>query len=231
MKLINQFAKISLITPHPEATIEHAARTCYKTEATTEARRTRLIQRLVKSKHGAMLEFADATFQIVTNRGVTHELVRHRLCSFAQESTRYCDYKGHLEFIRPVWLNMLTGTYMNQEVLESLLLRTYQYKNIPKKTRDSNIADIKFLLNCMHAEEEYKGLRILGWPPEKAREVLPNSLATTIMVKANLREWLHMCSLRTSAKAHPQIRELFQSIYLTLSAHAPILFPLGGTKR
>jgi len=182
MKLIHQSHQI-LSTSGGVGSIEQAARTCYKSEdKMEEGSDVALFERLRKSGHHAMLEFGDATVKFITNRGVTHELVRHRLCSFAQESTRYCNYGKEkfgkeITFIHPVWRNGPIGW----------------------KT---------FLLSLEDAERSYFKLLENGWTPQEAREVLPNALKTEIVVKANLREWRHIFKLRCSGAAHPQIRDL-----------------------
>ena len=124
------------------------------------------------------------TVNFICDRGVSHELVRHRHCSFAQKSTRFCDEKGDIGFIVPCWipdtiLDIQTGT---------------PYTRFKDAVSDS--------------EEYYKVLKVYGWKPEQARAVLPNALSTEIIVKANLQEWNHIFKLRCDKAAHPQMREL-----------------------
>lgn len=124
------------------------------------------------------------TVRFITNRGVTHELVRHRPCSFAQESTRYVNYNGQdMEFIEPVWLEV-----------------------------DKSWSIEEFFYACGYAEKRYSNLIKLGWKPEQAREVLPNSLKTEIVVQATLAQWKHIFTLRCHKAAHPQIRALMQPL-------------------
>lgn len=138
-----------------------------------------------------------AMARLVTNRGVTHELVRHRIASYMQESTRYCDYKGKpMQFIRPVWasdevLGMWDAESMDKESL-----------GISKR------AEELFVLSCMEDEYAYAELRKEGWAPQFAREVLPNALKTEIVVLANCLEWQHIFHMRCATDAHPQIQEL-----------------------
>jgi thymidylate synthase (FAD) len=152
---------------------------------------------LIDQGHHAMLEFGDIIVRFITNRGVTHELVRHRLCSFAQESTRYVRYDGRMEFIRPVWFDDLSEFDRNIETWKSAMLS---------------------------AENHYRYLLEGGWRPEQAREVLPNSLKTEIVVKANIREWRHIFQLRTSRKAHPQMRALMIPLLTELREKIPVVF-------
>lgn len=176
--------------------IERVARTCYKSEDKIKAGSdVVLVDRLIKRGHFAMLEFQDIIVKLWTNRGVTHELVRHRLCSYAQESTRYVRYDGSMEFIRPVWWNEST------EAQKAVFLRS-----------------------CGRAEVDYKELLDLGWSPQQAREVLPNALKTEINVKANIREWRHIFNMRYSEAAHPQICGLMQPLLLELKGGVPLVF-------
>ena len=135
------------------------------------------------------------TVRLITNRGVTHELVRHRPCSFAQESTRYVKYDNDMEFIKPVWY----------EANDDKPNKIFRYA-------------------CEKAEFGYIGLRTNGWRPEQAREVLPNSLKTEIVVKATLEEWFHIFKLRCTKAAHPQIRALLTPLLAELKEQIPAVF-------
>jgi thymidylate synthase (FAD) len=165
---------------------------------------------LLDKGHDAMIEFGDVTVRFVTNRGVTHELVRHRMASYAQESTRYVRYDGGMEFIRPVW------------VLESYAETTFLPEDLIRY--DRNNPEHIFVSSCIKAEIAYKTLLGQGWRPEQAREVLPNSLKTEICMKANIREWRHIFQLRCSKKAHPQIRALMLSLLAELKQKLPVVF-------
>lgn len=187
---------------HAEVEIEHAARTCYKShEWITKESACKLIKRLIYAKHDAMLEFGPSiTVRFICDRGVSHELVRHRLCSFAQESTRYCNYTkdkfgNELTFIIPRWL---------------------------KNENDPNYREWASLMQTI--DIMYSRLIRLGWTPEKARSILPNSIKTEIVVKANIREWRHILKLRTAANAHPQMRELMVPLLGELAEISPALF-------
>ena len=177
--------------------IELAGRTCYKSEGRiTKDSSRKFVKRIIKQGHTSVLEHATASVRFITNRGVTHELVRHRLCSFSQESTRYVKYDGDMEFIKPVWLNLVNSIWADS-------------------MRD--------------AEQKYRGLLCMGWRPEQAREVLPNSLKTEIVVTTNLREWKHIFDLRCSKAAHPQIRELMISCRKGFREAIPIVFDEDNT--
>jgi len=158
-----------------------------------------------------MIEFGDIIVKFITNRGVTHELVRHRMCSFAQESTRYVNYKGGMEFIRPVWLSdEIISKYNSIEDIDPIL--------IPSDP------EYRFILNLIHNELDYCWLIGHGWQPQQAREVLPNALKTEIVVKANIREWRHILTLRCSKAAHPQMRALMLPLLAELKEKLPIVF-------
>ena len=176
--------------------IEKAGRTCYKSEdKITNESAAKFVNSLLKSGHESVIEHVNASVKFITNRGVTHELVRHRLCAFSQESTRYVKYDGDMEFIKPVWWET------SDEAPK------FEWERAMK-----------------NAEEAYLNLLRQGWRPEQAREVLPNSLKTEIVVSANMREWRHIFKLRTSKAAHPQIRELMLSCLKGFRKEIPVLF-------
>ncbi|MCL5260677.1 MAG: FAD-dependent thymidylate synthase [Gammaproteobacteria bacterium] len=164
MKIINQSWEWLQKPENPLAMIEKSGRTCYKSEnRITQDSAKKFVAMLVNLKHEAMLEHAAASVRFVTNRGVTHELVRHRLASFAHESTRYVKYLGEMEFIKPVWWDDPNYPEQNKEIWRKAML---------------------------FAEDSYHAALKAGDKPEQAREILPHSIKTEIVVTANLREWL-----------------------------------------
>jgi thymidylate synthase (FAD) len=196
MIIIDQSHDIISLPDNLLQVIEAAGRTCYKSEEKiTPDSAAGFVARMRDRGHHAMIEFGDIIVRFVTNRGVTHELVRHRLCSFAQESTRYVRYDGKMEFIRPCWWD--DSTPAQQTLWQTAM------------------AD---------AETRYLALLESGWRPEQAREVLPNSLKTEIVVKGNIREWRHIFALRCTKKAHPQIRTLMIPLLSELKEHLPVVF-------
>jgi len=197
MKIIEQSYEIISLPENLLQTIEKAGRTCYKSESRiTDISANGFTEMLIRRGHHAMIEFGDIIVKFITNRGITHELVRHRLCSFAQESTRYVKYNGEMEFIKPVWLSL----------------------DKDNSTRDS------WTSAMLTAEMMYKDLLNNNWKAEQAREVLPNSLKTEIVVKANIREWRHIFNLRCSPSAHPQMRALMVPLLDELKEKLPIVF-------
>jgi len=175
--------------------IMRAGATCYKSEPQHPERFVRM---LMNKGHESVIEHVSASVRIITNRGVTHELVRHRLASFSQESTRYCNYGGkEMEFIRPVWWNSMPEDGLGQKI---------------------------FIEACEEDEYHYKQFIGCGWRPEQAREVLPNALKTEIVMTANLREWRHVFKLRTSKAAHPQMRALMLDLLSDFKEAIPVIF-------
>lgn len=212
MKIIEQSYEILSIPQNLLPTLELAGRTCYKSEdKITADSAEKFVAMLVKRGHHAMIEFGSIIVKFVTNRGVTHELVRHRLCSFAQESTRYVNYGGHdIAFIRPVWCTeSVCGDY------------TGESESIPPVFDEATYA---WCYAMQASERWYNELLADGWRPEQAREVLPNSLKTEIVVQANIREWRHIFNLRTSASAHPQMQALMKPLLDELRGKLPVVF-------
>lgn len=180
----------------PLEVIEQAGRTCYKSEeAITEDSAREFVEMILKRGHESVIEHVSASVRFITNRGVTHELVRHRLCAFSQESTRFVRYDGTMEFIKPVWWDDWSP---GMQACWTQSLET--------------------------AEESYRKLLDAGARPEQAREVLPNSLKTEIVVTANIREWRHILKVRCSEAAHPQMRQLMRSCRTGFQSEFPVLF-------
>ena len=182
-----------------EEFMERVGRTCYKSEdRITEDSSRKFIKMLYERGHHAMLEHCVASVKFVCDRGVTHELVRHRLCSFAQESTRYCNY-GKDKFDNQI------------SVIEPPGLDTPEAREAWERA-------------CLVAEEQYMNLIGMGVPPQIARSILPNCLKTEIWTTANLREWTHIFKLRCSSKAHPQIREVMMMALEVFRNEVPSMF-------
>lgn len=184
--------------------IELAGRTCYKSEdKITNDSAKQFVQKLNKLGHHSVIEHSAMTIKFIVDRGVSHELVRHRLCAFSQESTRYCNYKGGVTFIIPPWVDIEEGEY-----------------SFASPHCDKDIY-IEHLLNC---EFTYQTLLLNSWSPQQARSVLPNSLKTEIVVTTNFREWQHIFKLRTSKAAHPQMREIMIPTLEVVKKFVPIIF-------
>ncbi len=198
MKIVKPSVELLWITPEAEKQIETAGRTCYKSEDKITADSAfKFVEQMRKSGHHAMIEHAVASFRIVTDRGITHEIVRHRLASYAQESTRYCNYSGEkfgkeCSFICPPGLDSEQLGFWKSA--------------------------------CRASEESYFLMLEAGCSPQIARSVLSNCLKTEIVMMANLREWRHFIKLRASSAAHPQIRPIARDILWHLMQHAPSVF-------
>ena len=185
--------------------IELAARTCYKSEnMVTPESSAKIVKHLVAHNHLAMLEHASIAVKFVVDRGVSHEIVRHRVASYAQESTRYCNYginkfNNEITVIRP---SEFEETSFEYEIWRS---------------------------SCEQAEEAYLLLIDRGVSPQWARSVLPHSLKTEIVVNMNLREWLHFFNLRAigvTGAPHPQIKEVAIPLLEKFAKEMPEVF--GG---
>jgi thymidylate synthase (FAD) len=179
--------------------LERAGRTCYKSEAKiTDDSSQKFAKMILGRQHDSVVEHLTASYKIICDRGVSHEIVRHRIgTSYSQESTRYVSYnKRGLQFIDPV-------------------------SAFASMTEDQ--LDIWFIA-MTEAEANYKAMIDGGCTPELARSVLPNSTKTEIVMTANLRAWRHFIELRTSPKAHPQMREIANMIFWDLSALWPCIF-------
>ena len=198
MKLIKpSFEILSKIDRNEILTsIELAGRTCYKSEdKITEDSASKFVEMIINRGHLSVIEHKSISVKFICDRGVSHELVRHRIASFSQESTRYCNYgkDEHIQFIIPSWLDL-------QESIIDL-----EYLNTLGPTNKG----IRWILSMYQAEDNYLYLlNIEHWSPQQARAVLPNSLKTEIVVTANLREWKEIFKQRCSSAAHPQMREL-----------------------
>lgn len=185
--------------------IERAGRTCYKSEdKITDESAPAFVKKILGMGHESVLEHEKVTVRVVCDRGVTHEIVRHRLCAFSQESTRYCDYHkaGEIQVIDPCfWPSVNPSEFIQGADRRSI-----------------------WLLAMKQAEASYNTLRELDARPEQARSVLPNSLKTEIVVTADLREWRHVFRLRTSKKAHPQMREIMIPLLAEFKSRIPVVF-------
>lgn len=204
MKIIKQTYEI-IWNPGRELAyqcIERAGRTCYKSEdKITPESSAAFVKMLMSRDHQAMIEFApDIIVKFTTDRGVSHELVRHRIASFAQESTRYCNYSkdkfgNELTFIEPT------------DLLPKRSWKYLAWKSVMKASEMGYLALIKMKMS-----------------PQWARSVLPNSLKTEICVKMNFRELKHFFRLRTSPAAHPQMRELIEPFFNQMKEEYPEIF-------
>lgn len=182
------------------ATIEAAGRTCYKSESKiSEGSAEKFIRGIIKRGHEAVIEHGSLSVRFVCDRGVSHEIVRHRLAAYCQESTRYCNYSkgdfgGEITVIKPIYLAEDTPVY-----------------RIWKRS-------------CETAEIAYFDLLTEGCTAQEARAVLPNSLKTEVVMTADIREWRHFIKLRNSPAAHPQMREVAGMLAVLFKDNYPVFF-------
>jgi len=180
--------------------IERAGRTAYKSEneINNDSYKS-FIKKIIKNGHESVLEHQSISVRVICDRGVSHEIVRHRIASYTQESTRYCNYsnkkfRNEITFIKPCFWNCDSKEY-----------------NLWKDVM-SNI------------EKKYMQLMEMGSHPQEARSILPNSLKTEIFITMNLREWRHFFKLRTSLKAHPQMQQIANMILSLFKKKIQIIF-------
>lgn len=183
--------------------IERIARTCYKSEdKITDESAPKMVKALIKRQHMAMLEHYSVSVKFICDRGVSHEIVRHRVSSYAQESTRYCNYSS--------------GKYGNEiTVIEPFFFK----EGTPEYTA--------WYMSCLAAEDAYNSLIKMGRSPQEARSVLPNSLKTELVMTMNLREWAHFFNLRaigTTGAPHPQMKEIALPLLKVFAEALPEVF-------
>jgi len=191
--------------------LERIGKTCYKSEANiTEDSANAFIKKIIKNGHLSVIEHFSITARVICDRGVSHELVRHRIASYSQESTRYVRYDKGLEVIAPCFWEE-----DDDKMKEFVCYGDLGYC-------DSKLKLWKFAMS--QAEEYYKVLIEGGATPQEARSVLPNSLKTEIVVTMNLRAWRHFFKLRCAAAAHPQMRQIAFMLLSKISKQLPIVF-------
>ena len=202
MKIIEP--SVELINPIPYElalnTVEIAGRTCYQSEdKITDGSAEALIRRIIKSGHESVLEHVSVTARFICDRGVSHEIARHRIGAYSQESTRYCNYSngkfgGEITVIKPCFWRPNTEPYD------------------------------RWASSCFKAEYEYFKLLENGATPQEARSVLPNSLKTALIVTYDLREWRHFLRLRCAPDAHPQMQQVAKMAQKLLTERYPVFF-------
>lgn len=182
------------------STVEQAGRTCYKSEdKITDGSAEKFVRNILKRGHEAVIEHGSLTVRFICDRGVSHEIVRHRLAAYAQESTRYCSYDK------------------NQFGSEITVIR-------PCTLADTDSPYRIWKRSCEHAEVAYFDLLNEGCTPQEARSVLPNSLKTEVVMTADLREIRHFLKLRCAMAAHPDMRVVANMLLTLLKQTYPVFF-------
>lgn len=180
--------------------LERIGRVCYKSENKISDDTAQVfLKNIIKRGHEAVIEHEKITVKVTCDRGVSHEIVRHRIASYCQESTRYCNYgldkfNHEITFIKPCFWSEDSESYMNWQQ------------------------------QMLCAEKSYFELLRMGATPEEARSVLPNSLKTELVMTMNLREWRHFIKLRISNAAHPQMREIAEMMLKIFCEELPLFF-------
>lgn len=206
MKIIKP--DVEFITPIDGATIlkrlEQCGRVCYKSEAKiTDTSAPAFVAGIIKRGHEAVLEHCSFTVKFICDRGVSHEIVRHRLAAYCQESTRYCNYSkdgfgNEITVIAPCFLEP----------------DPYDPESLWSRWKEA----------CSISEKAYFDLLAHGCTPQEARSVLPNSLKTEVVMTADIREWRHFLKLRCSPAAHPQMREVALILLEKVHTLIPVCF-------
>lgn len=180
--------------------IELCGRVCYKSEdRITDGSARKFVENIIRRGHEAVLEHDSITVKFTVDRGVSHEIVRHRLAAYCQESTRYCNYSkdgfgNEIAVIKPCFLECDSQKWAAWESA------------------------------MKNAEFSYLRMLDMGCSPQEARSVLPNSLKTEVVMTANLREWRHFFRLRTAPTAHPQMREVTIPLLQKFKELIPVVF-------
>lgn len=202
MKIINPSIKLEdeIDSQRIIKKLERIGRVCYKSEGNiNDESAEKFISNILNRNHESVIEHESISVRIICDRGVTHEIVRHRIASYSQESTRYCNYANdkfgnELTFIKPCFFEEGSHKY---EI----------WKN-----------------SMQNVENEYMELIRAGAKPQEARSILPNSIKTEIVMTMNLREWRHFFLLRCDKAAHPQMREVAIMILNIFKEKLPLLF-------
>jgi thymidylate synthase (FAD) len=200
MKIIKASARIEFAVRDVYGQIESIGRTCYKSELKqTDFSAEPFVRMLRDRGHFSMFDHVSVSVRFIVDCGVSHELVRHRIAAYAQESTRYCNYgkEGEVTFIQPCFC---------QELLPQI-----EIFNVWKQA-------------CLNAEKAYLEMLAMKCSPEQARSVLPNSLKTEIVATLDFTSWRHVFKLRTSKRAHPQMREVMVPLLAEFTARWPACF-------
>lgn len=180
--------------------LEQCGRVCYKSEdKITKDSAAKFVASIIQRGHESVLEHCSFTVKFICDRGVSHELVRHRLASYSQESSRYCDYSkgkfgGEIAVIEPRYFDRNGAEWGTWETA------------------------------CRQAEAAYFQLLAMGRNPQEARSALPQSLKTEVVMTANIREWRHFLRLRCDHAAHPDMRYLALKLLDQLHERVPVCF-------
>lgn len=214
MKIVQASYTIRKLAPWKDMLqlVEEIARTCYKSEENiTDISYENFLRGIIDRGHEAMIEHVGFSVKFINDRGVSHEEVRHRLASFAQESTRYCDYSKDKFDKNVTYVDISRGIELDTK------MRNYT-------AEQTALILVEWMEACQDAERHYFKMLELGATPQIARGVLNNSTKTEIWITMNLREWRHFFSLRADRPAHPQMREQALPLLHDLQEECPLIF-------
>lgn len=215
-----QKAGYEILTPISEGAvkelqhIERIGRVCYKSEdKITEDGESakRFVKMLISAGHEAMIEHSTLSVMFTVDRGVSHEMVRHRIASFAQESTRYVNYSKEKYGNEINVIDLKPGIELDRKMAQ-----------MPAEAISAVLTEWEQAM--LDAEKHYMRMIELGATAQIARSVLPNSTKTNITITANYREWRNYFKLRTATDAHPQIREVSIPLLQELQERIPVIF-------
>lgn len=223
MKIVQPYARI--VTPLDQtalSSIEYAARISHRSEDGQTDETWRRFIKAVVIDHGdwSVVEHVTVSVEFLVDRGITHELVRHRLFSFTQESTRFVNYEKKMppSFIYPLPDVMCPKCVEGDEPKYIVDSWMHSY------TGPSCGLNHVWLEGIEEAERSYKSLLKAGWRPQEARSVLPNAIASKILMTGNLRNFRHFFLMRTTKEAHPQMRQVTIPLLAEFQSRVPLLF-------
>lgn len=211
------------------ARLERYGRTCYKSEGRiASGSAADFVRGIIKSGHESVIEHEKVTVRVICDRGITHEIMRHRIASYSQESTRYCNYAQgrfgkEITVIRPFFFDP-TGKKKEVDVPFGISTKSGELAFAGTRPYEFNEFDVWWLA-MVFAEWAYLTLvDDFGRSPQEARGVLPNSLKTEIVITYNLRQWRHFFRQRCSRRAHPQMREITVPMLGEFKRRLPVIF-------
>ncbi len=218
------FELLTPLGPETLMLLELAGRTCYKSEdRITEGSAERFVRAIRKSGHESVLEHTVATVRIIGSRSMSHQLVRHRIAAYSQESQRYCNYgKKGFQVICPPTIGLHPGAYYFRKKYPTVFYTDPEFVNLWLDHTEFN-----FRWLCGRTAEciEYLDYINNGIPPEDARECLPNAMKTEVVATYNLRQWRHVfCERALNKHAQWQIRGIMLSILNEFARRLPAVF-------
>ena len=189
--------------------ITKAGRVAYQSDKTGGDEE--FVRNLISRGHESVLEHCKVSVVVTCDRGITHEIVRHRIASYTQESTRFCNYSKDKFDGEITYIDLMGGIHHDKVVSN---LSVHQIKDILKEWTKA----------CEDAERHYIKMIELGATPQIARSVLNNSTKTSIVITFNMREWRHFFKLRNAPDAHPQMREITEKMLSVFKETIPVIF-------